>query len=204
MSFSLLETMRLQDGQVVRLDRHVARMAESAAYFGYHWREPSIREAVAAVAREHSEGTWRLRLLVPADGFPTVECTPHVTGEPRPWRVAFAVAPIDADDAFLRNKTTHRETYEVARRERPDVDDVLLWNGREEVTEATIANVVAEIEGLRLTPPVACGLLPGVFRAELLDRGVIQERVLTKEAVAGASRIWLVNSVREWIDAVLV
>lgn len=204
MSFSLLETMRLQDGHVVRLDRHVARMSESAAYFGYHWHEPSIRAAIAAVVRERPDGTWRLRLLVPADGSPTVECTPHVTGEPRVWRVAFAATPVDADDPFLRNKTTHRHTYEVARRQRPDVDDVLLWNGREEVTEATIANVVAEIEGLRLTPPVACGLLPGVFRAELLERGMIQERVLTMDAVARASRIWLVNSVREWIDAVLV
>ena len=204
MSFSLLETMRLQDGQVVRLERHVARMAESATYFGYHWDEPSIRESVARVVREHPDGTWRLRLLVPANGSPSVECMPHVTGEPRVWRVAFAATPVDADDPFLRNKTTHRHTYEMARRGRPDVDDVLLWNGREEVTESTIANVVAEIEGLRWTPPVACGLLPGVFRAELIERGVIQERVLTKDAVVRSSRMWLVNSLREWIDAVLV
>jgi para-aminobenzoate synthetase/4-amino-4-deoxychorismate lyase len=118
--------------------------------------------------------------------------------------VALAGAPIDAADPFVRNKTTNRAVYELARRQRPDVEDVLLWNGRGEVTESTIANVVADIGGVRWTPPAASGLLPGVFRAELLDAGIIRERILTKADVAQASGLWLVNSVREWIDAVLV
>ncbi len=204
MSFSLLETMRLQDGGVVRLERHLARMAGSAAYFGFRWNAPSVRAAVAAAAGARPAGTWRLRLLVPMDGVPSVECTPHAAGEARVWHVAFADVPVDADDPFLRNKTTRRDTYEVARRARPDLDDVLLWNGREEVTESTIANVVAEIDGVRYTPPAGCGLLPGVFRAELLESGTIRERVLTKADIAGAPRLWLVNSLREWIDAALV
>ena len=196
--------MRLQDGRVLRLERHLARMAESARYFGFQWREPAVRAALDDTVAGHPYGGWRLRLLVPMDGSPAVECTPYEPGEPRVWHVAFADVPIDEDDPFLRNKTTHRGVYEVARRARPDVDDVLLWNGREEVTESTIANVVAEIEGIRYTPPVACGLLPGVFRGELLDRGIIRERVLTKDDIARAPRLWLINSVREWVDAALV
>jgi branched-subunit amino acid aminotransferase/4-amino-4-deoxychorismate lyase len=43
--------------------------------------------------------------------------------------------------------------------------------------------------------------LPGVFRAELLASGNVMERVLLREDVAGATRLWLINSVREWIDA---
>ncbi len=204
MPFSLLETMRLQEGQVVRLERHLARMAGAAGFFGFRWDEAAIREAVAAAGRARPGGCWRMRLLVSMDGSPSVECTLHTPGEPRIWHVAFADVPVDPADPFLRHKTTHRGTYEVARRGRPDVDDVLLWNGREEVTEATIANIVAEIDGVRVTPPVGCGLLPGVLRAELLDAGTIRERVLTKADVARAPRLWLINSVREWIDAVLV
>ena len=84
------------------------------------------------------------------------------------------------------------------------MDDVILWNERGEVTEATIANVVAEIDGVRYTPPLSCGLLGGTFRGELLGSGQIRERVLIRADVSGASRLWLINSVREWVDAVLV
>ena len=64
--------------------------------------------------------------------------------------------------------------------------------------------LVAEIDGLRYTPPVRCGLLAGTFRAEQLEAGAIFEHVLMKDDVAGASRLWLINSVRRWMDAELV
>jgi branched-subunit amino acid aminotransferase/4-amino-4-deoxychorismate lyase len=53
---------------------------------------------------------------------------------------------------------------------------------------------------MRYTPPVACGLLPGTFRAELLDTARIRERVMTRDDIRSASRVWLINSLREWID----
>jgi para-aminobenzoate synthetase/4-amino-4-deoxychorismate lyase len=202
-SFSLLETMRLEHGQVERMARHLARMAEGARYFRYAWNETAVREAVATVAAGHPDGCWRMRLLLSADGHPTIECTPHAQ-ETRPWHVDFAREPVDATDPFVLHKTTHRVVYEIARRSRAGVDDVLLWNARDEVTESTIANVVAEIDGGRYTPPLSSGLLAGTFRAEQLEAGTIRERVLTKADVATASRLWLINSVRGWVDARLV
>jgi para-aminobenzoate synthetase/4-amino-4-deoxychorismate lyase len=80
---------------------------------------------------------------------------------------------------------------------------VILWNPLREVTEATTANVVAELDGVRVTPPVTCGLLGGTFRAELLARREIQERVLTLDDLQSASRLWLINSVHEWREAIL-
>jgi para-aminobenzoate synthetase/4-amino-4-deoxychorismate lyase len=204
-TFSLLETMRLEDGRVPRLERHLTRMEIAARHFGYAWAEPAVRGAVEATARSHSSGSWRVRLLLARDGVPTIECTGYERETRGPWRVAFAAHPVaDARDPFVLNKTTHREVYDAARRSRADVDDVLLWNSRGEATESTIGNVVAEIDGVRYTPPVSCGLLGGTFRAEQLEAGTIRERVLTKADVAAATRLWLINSVREWIDAELV
>ena len=203
-SFSLLETMRLEDGQVPRLERHLTRMASAARHFGYPWNEQAVRLVVTSTAAAHADGCWRLRLLLAPDGVPTVERTSYVREAFGTWRVAFATAPVDERDPFVLNKTTHRVVYETARRSREDVEDVLLWNSRGDVTESTIGNVVAEIDGVRYTPPVSCGLLAGTFRAELLEAGTIRERVLTKTDIATASRLWLINSVREWIDAELV
>lgn len=201
--FSLLETMRLEQGRVERLDRHVARMAEGARFFSYRWNEPAVREALTAVADRHPHGCWRVRLLLSNDGQPTIECTPHEP-ETRRWRIDFAREPVDGRDPFILHKTTRRAVYEAARASRTDVDDVLLWNERGEVTESTIANVVAEISGVRFTPPLQCGLLAGTFRAEQLDLGTIRERVLSKGDIASASRLWLINSVRGWVEAQLV
>ena len=61
----------------------------------------------------------------------------------------------------------------------------------------------AEIDGVRYTPPLACGLLGGTFRAELLDVGRDPRARAHRADVAAASRLWLINSVREWIDAVM-
>jgi para-aminobenzoate synthetase/4-amino-4-deoxychorismate lyase len=118
--------------------------------------------------------------------------------------VDFALEPIDPLDPFIQHKTTRRIVYENAKRAKPDLDDVLLWNDRGEVTESTIGNVVAEIDDARYTPPLSSGLLGGTFRAEQLEAGTIRERVLTKADVASASRLWLINSVRRWVDVILV
>jgi para-aminobenzoate synthetase/4-amino-4-deoxychorismate lyase len=203
MEFSLLETMRLDEGAVVRLERHLARLAQSARHFAFTYDEARTRTAVAATEAAHPQGTWRVRLMVDREGVPTLECTAYAA-DGRGWRVTFASAAVDSQDPFLANKTTHRVVYDTARRARPDVDDVILWNERGEVTEATIANVVAEIDGVRYTPPLSCGLLGGTFRGEQLGSGQIRERVLMRADVIGASRLWLINSVREWVDAVLV
>lgn len=203
-AFSLLETMRLEDGRVARLDRHLARMSASAAHFGFAWDEALARTAVEDARLSHQTGCWRLRLLVDREGIAATTCTAHERRESRVWRVALATSSVDATDPFLFHKTTNRACYEMARQTRSDVDDVVLWNHRGEVTESTIANVVAEIDGIRVTPPIVCGLLPGVYRAELLESGELRERVITKDDLARAPRLWLINSLRGWIDVQLV
>ena len=124
MEFSLLETMRLDEGAIVRLERHLSRLTRSARQFGYALDETRIRSAVAETIAAHPRGQWRLRLLVARDGAPTIECTPY-TRDPRAWRVTFATDPVDSGDPFLANKTTNRGVYDTraeraARRRRCD------------------------------------------------------------------------------------
>src|SRR5688572_6966596 len=103
MDFSLLETMRLDEGAVVRLDRHLARLAGSARRFDYAYDDGRTRAAIDATIHSHPQGTWRVRLLVDRDGRPTIECTPYAD-DGRTWRVTFAPDPVDSQDPFLANK----------------------------------------------------------------------------------------------------
>lgn len=51
------------------------------------------------------------------------------------------------------------------------------------------------------TPPVACGLLPGVFRSSLLKAGVVKERIVSLDEVKDRrGRVWLVNAVRGFVE----
>jgi para-aminobenzoate synthetase/4-amino-4-deoxychorismate lyase len=93
--------------------------------------------------------------------------------------------------------------YDEARSQAPGFDEVILWNAHRQVTEATTANVVVEMNGIRVTSPVECGLLAGTYRADLLAEGAIEERVITLDDLQRASRIWLINSVYGSRDAVL-
>ena len=68
-----------------------------------------------------------------------------------------------------------------------------------EITESSVANIVVPTDGELCTPPIECGLLPGVFRKHLLAEGKIKERVITIEEFKRAKEFYLINSVRKWI-----
>jgi para-aminobenzoate synthetase/4-amino-4-deoxychorismate lyase len=127
----------------------------------------------------------------------------HFPPAGRPLRVRLAKEAISSRDPFLFHKTTRRELYEKARASCPDADDVLLYNEAGEVTESCIANLVILRNGRLVTPPVRCGLLNGIYRAELLERGEISEETVSLSELKKAEKIYLINSVRKWREASL-
>jgi para-aminobenzoate synthetase/4-amino-4-deoxychorismate lyase len=198
--FELLETMRLDESGYRLLEEHLARLEASAEYFDIPANVAEVREALARHAAEHDGAPRRVRLLVSQDGRARVESAPLLEFPPGPLRVALALSPVKKSDRFLCHKTTRRGQYEARRAEVPGVSDVLLWNEAGELTEFTNGNVVVELEGKRWTPPRECGLLAGTFRAELLRGGEVAERVLSKDDLARASRVWFVNGVRGRVE----
>ncbi len=198
--FNLLESLLFEQGAYFLLEEHLSRLAASASYFGRPLDRGALREALLSRpwTRPPTSHDRRLkvRVLVRADGTTQIEAAPLASlGEPR---VGLAATPVDPRDVFLYHKTTNREVYDRARAERPDCNDVVLRNDRGEITETSIANLVLELDGERFTPPLDCGLLPGVFRDHLLREGLIEERALTSADLSRADTVWMVNSVRKW------
>jgi para-aminobenzoate synthetase/4-amino-4-deoxychorismate lyase len=194
--FALLETILWTpaDGYFL-LEHHLARLADSAAYFSRPVDIGAVRAELEAMASGLPPCPHRIRLLVSRENEPMLEA--HVLKDiPKPFRVGVAKGPINPRDPFLYHKTTHRRVYEQALAESPGYDDVLLWNEREEVTESCIANVVVEMDGMSLTPPVRCGLLEGTYRSRLLEQGKIREGIVKVGDLPRCSRIFLINSVR--------
>lgn len=201
--FSLLETILwTEHDSYFLIDRHLKRLSESADYFDFSFDQEELGTRLRAEAKQFGGTAQRVRVLVSRKGEIRIEAAPLVEHS-TPVRLGLAPAPIDSNDVFLYHKTTHREVYDLARQARPDCDDVLLWNERRELTESCIANVVFEIDGVLSTPPVDSGLLGGTYRAQLLEQGAIREQVTTLDDLDRCSRVFLINSVRKWQEAVL-
>ena len=201
----LIETMRLENGRYPRLDFHLDRLESSARYFGFGSAD-SIRAAAERLLASHalsSSTPERVRIVGNADATVDLSARPLDPSPDRPLRVALARTPVRRNNRFLFHKTTHRAVYEHHKAGHPDAIDVLLWNEDRELTEFTIGNVVIELDGVRLTPPRECGLLAGAMRDELLARGDIVERIVRVEDLSRATRLWLINSVREQVEVVL-
>ncbi|MFD1413387.1 aminodeoxychorismate synthase component I [Oceanobacillus jeddahense] len=199
-AFQILETMKYDGSQILRLDRHLTRLERTARQFQYSYSIENITRQLREQVEKYP-GAQRVRVLLGQDGEINVTCTP-LTEEPGVLRkVGIASSPIDRNNIFYYYKTTHRQMY-AAFRER-DIDssffDVLLWNEEEQLTEFTIGNLVVRQQGKYYTPPVSSGLLAGTYREEMLEQGIIEEKILWKQDIPSFEEIWLVNSVRGWV-----
>jgi len=114
-------------------------------------------------------------------------------------RVALAAQALPAVVPNLFHKTTERQFYAGVKASQPELQDVVMWTERGQVTESTIANVVVRIGDAWVTPTAFVGLLPGVFRAHLLATGVVREGEVSKSDLLAAEDVYLVNSVRGWM-----
>jgi para-aminobenzoate synthetase/4-amino-4-deoxychorismate lyase len=201
----LLETLRHDPGTGYRrLDEHLARARDSAAYLGMTFDEHAVRTALEREAGRFPAKPARVRLLLDRRGRVESGSAP-LAEQVDPVRLGIdRDHPVDPADPMLFHKTTFRDRYEAAAKRFPDADDVVLVNTRGEVTETTRANIAVRLGGRWVTPALDCGLLPGCERAALLADGTLEESVVTVEDLMRADELAFVNSVRGWKRAELL
>ncbi len=125
-----------------------------------------------------------------------------IRSDPAPGRTArIRLSPerTRSGDVFLRHKTSNRKFYDrqYAAAKASGFDDVIFMNERGEITEGAISNIFIRKAGRLLTPPLASGVLPGVFRRHLLETDTAaKENLLTIEDIETADAVFLGNSVR--------
>ncbi|MCX6059451.1 MAG: aminodeoxychorismate synthase component I [Chloroflexi bacterium] len=194
--FSLLETILWtpQDGYFL-LEKHIERMRDSAGYFNFSFSSEYLELHLKNLSAEFNSPK-RIRLLLNKAGEISTQTRAFQILE-KPFKVNLAEQQINSDDIFLFHKTTNRKAYPSSTK---GVDDVLLYNEKNELTEFTIGNLVVEMNSTLFTPPISCGLLAGTFREHLLETQQIKERIISKDELQKCSKIFLVNSVRKWVN----
>lgn len=204
----LIETIRVAPGgDIPLLDGHQRRLENSCLELGYPIPGDALWRGVLKRAGSlDARGAHRLRLLLDVKGQYTL-CSDPLPATPQPVRLRLEAASRQAENQWLLHKTTHRPWYAAAQSwlaGNPDFFDVIYCNSDDEVCEGSRSNIyILDAAGVWLTPPVRCGLLPGVQRQALLDAGRVQEARFSRNELMNARGVRVSNALRGWLDAVL-
>lgn len=200
--FELLESLRWEPEQgYFLLSEHLQRLEKSAQYFNFTLSLFKVNEALESFAKTLELIPHKVRLKLSPEGKITLNSQPLNSGLFQDGaRVGIATLPIDHQNIFLYHKTTERTAYQLALASQPHCQDVILWNEAGMVTESTLANLIIPTAKGLMTPPVNCGLLGGTLRGKLLAEGKIQEQMISLTTLRNTPTIYLINSVRGWIQ----
>ena len=204
---------------IPRLEKHLERLAGSAAVFGIPLDLLKIKNTIAEhtstfdqqdattqqLASSDTLENRKVRLLLDTKGECTISSEAiQSTDSIELPKIALSHHSIDANNLFRRHKTTNRKLYndEFSKYEALGFYDVLFLTEDGFVAEASRHNLFIEKDGVLYTPPIKDGALPGVMRSHLLaeSQQTIVEKSLTLEAVKTADKLYLSNSVRGLVE----
>ena len=179
------------------LDDHLRRMAASAEVLAFAFDRATLVDLLVGLGRITPDPAVVHVDLDAQSGFNLSQrAVPVKPAGP----VTLLVSPFrtEPDDPFLRHKTTVRGFYnrEHRRALHAGCFDALFINRLDRVTEGAITNIFARFGDEWVTPPLADGLLPGVWRAWFLLETSAKQRSLALEDLLAADEVLVGNSVR--------
>jgi branched-subunit amino acid aminotransferase/4-amino-4-deoxychorismate lyase len=186
--YGLIETMRVRDGHIPFLDRHLARLGRSLGELGL----PKPSQDVAALVRPFAgTGDAVLRVEV-RDGRASV------TVRELPQLGPPAVITASEPHQPYPHKTTERDCFTDAGQEADvaEADDALLLTPEGWVAEGTAWTVFWWEGGTLRTPALDLGILPGVGRARVLEVANRAEQDRYREPALAGKSLFLTNAVR--------
>ncbi len=199
-SFDLIETMRFdpQDG-IVDLERHLDRMLAAATDLDFRFDRHGARNELQAATFGRKEQSL-VRLLLSPRGTMAIQLKPIERPDPLPVAVSLQPMPVEADDFRLRYKTTDRSFWDDSRRANGTFETI-FHDALGRLTEGSRTSIFVARDGMLVTPPLALGLMPSIFRARLIDEGKAVEGELRPDDLAGG--FFIGNSARGLIPATL-
>ncbi len=221
--YGLFETMRSYNGHVFYLDRHIARLVNSAGVLGIREAlEPQkLETGVLRTLKANGLDDARIRLTVtagegsrglalPVSGKLTIIITVEELVLPSPEMYAkglrTSVVSIRRNNrsplccmktlGYLENLLAHAEAVDAGS------DEAILLNVDGEVAECSASNIFIVEDGEIITPPIKAGILPGITRRVVIDLasslGIkVAEEAVTVERLLNAEEVFITNSVIE-------
>ncbi len=214
----LFETMRVKGGTVFRLDRHLARLGRGLAALEIPVPGELREWVVRAGSGAGGEASMRLtvtRGVAPSGLAPPVSARPTVI-------VTAGPVPSVPSSIYTAGLTVHvasgrRNEYAMTaglktlgyvdavagllEARRAEAEEALFLDTQGHCSEATASNVFAWTGSELITPPLSCGVLPGITREAVLElaraeRWPVAERAFGLDELAAAAEVFLTSSLR--------
>jgi len=200
----LIETLRSDGaGTLPLLARHLRRLEASARALHYPCPLAQIETALRECARRHQGAAQRLRLLLHHSGHFELHRQPlPALPDERPL-IGLAATRLQTPNPWLQHKTTYRPEYARAQmwlQSHPRYFDCIFMNQHGQLCEGSRCTLYRCIDGHWYTPPLACGVLPGIMRAQLLESGQVGERIMTVRELTTPGAWRVSNAVHGWLD----
>ncbi len=175
----LLETIRIEDGEIHNLPYHQNRCTKSRQKL---FHSSDVLD-LSSIIDAPKVGLYRCRILY-AERLHSIEYIPYTPKEIQRLKII-------SSDIEYSLKYANRDTLNALLESNKDVDEVIIEkNGY--LTDTTISNI-AFFDGKQwLTPEKP--LLEGTMRAKLIDEGFLQTKQIKKDELHNYSQVGLMNA----------
>jgi 4-amino-4-deoxychorismate lyase len=175
----LLETIRIENGDIYNLPYHQARSDRSRkVLFG-----TTDTLSLSSVIQPPSDGLYRCRILYGREVH-SVEYTPYLPKKIQRLQII-------SSDISYDHKYADRSGLEALLQQCRDSDDILIEK-EGYLTDTSIANIAFYNGKQWLTPETP--LLHGTMRQSLIDSGFLQTAKIKKEEIESYSHVALMNA----------
>ncbi len=229
----IYETLRTYNGRLFLFDRHMRRLRNSARLiqlmipFTDDDLARHIRETIAVTSLDGKEAYVRV-LVTRGVG----ELTYDLKATPNPSWVVIVKALVEPPaeiyergckvvlvdvvrnhpgsvSPMIKNNNLMNQALAAQQAFQHGAFDGVMRNYRGELTECATSNLFIVKNGIALTPPVECGLLPGITRELIFEVGrsvgiEVREQMLRDHDLFDADEAFLTSTTRELVPIVAV
>lgn len=189
----IFETIKTVNGRPIALARHMRRALSSAAELGITLPdEERIRRELMAVLSEDTFAVGRLRLCFADNLFHISHAQYEELTEPGRLNFYSETVP-----GLLHKVFPYDHRFSIIQAANDEgFDDSILFNGKNEITETAVANLVFRVEESWVTPPISAGVLPGVVRAIAIENCGVTVRAIHISEIPEIQSGFMLSSLR--------
>lgn len=193
------ETIAVEQGVPLFLLEHIDRMMAALDYLGIGaTREELVRLVRSACEGDARTGREALKLTVTKENrLATMRENGYDSARiSEGFQCAFSDVRKNETSPLVAMKTLNYGDNILLKRAfaAQGIDEPLFLNSKGQVAEGATSNVFAVFGDEVATPPVSCGLLPGIMRDFAMSVVNATERVIVPEELLAADEVFLTNS----------